>query len=84
MVLAMKGVAPGEWVCQDKAHDVYFVAVIVKHHLVDRTNVLTGCGSVTKNVGVLFTALTKRNLERELPASLSQYFIMLILLTWYT
>ena len=43
----MKGVAPGEWVCHDKAYDMYFVAVFVKHHIVDHANILTGCGSVT-------------------------------------
>ena len=47
MVLVMKGVAPGEWVCQDKAHDVFFVAVTLKLHSVDHFNILTGCRSVT-------------------------------------
>ena len=46
MVLAMKGVARGEWVCQDKADVVYFVAVTLKFHLVDQANILTGCRSV--------------------------------------
>ena len=47
MVLAMKGVAPGEWVCQDEAQEMYLVAVTLKFHSVDHFNILTGCGSVT-------------------------------------